>query len=279
MNTDFLNAEDSFAVLANRLRLQILEKMDEQSGSHCSFSDLYQAVDATTTSQFSYHLKELTPQYVQQTNDGYAIRDSGRRLVESVRSGEHTVEPEFEPFSLSTHCPCCGETTASASYDGQLAQVDCTSCSTNLLRYDLRPAHVANRTSREALIAADRQMRAEYDTALAGVCQRCGGTITTELHTGSTAEPATASITCDCEHCGGSCTAPVEVALLTHPVVTAWFMDDGIDVRSIPLWNVLSELSKWRIETQGPNAVLVELSDTDRLQVQIRDGFDVQVIV
>jgi|GEM_PF-2120633 ribosomal protein S27E len=167
--------------------------------------------------EFSYHLAELTPHFVQETTEGYAIRDAGRRIVESVKSGEHTVKPTFERVRLTTHCPDCGETAASATYDGRLATVDCQSCSRTLMRYELRPAHVANRSSREALIATDRQIRAEYESALDGICQRCGGTVSVELHTEVATTGARASIACECDQCDTTYTAPVEVALLTHP--------------------------------------------------------------
>ncbi|WP_348612451.1 DUF7351 domain-containing protein [Halobaculum rarum] len=277
MNSSTADAKDAFGVLASRLRLRILEALrDTDADRRYTFTELYEAVDGPNTSQFAYHLDRLTPRYVQQSNRGYVITDTGRRIVQSVTAGEYTIEPEFESVSVSTHCPECGDTTGETTYDGRLANVDCGSCGRNLLRYDLRPAHVADQDCRAALRAADRQMRAEFDTALDGVCQRCGGAIEETLQTGPNVDPATAIVSCVCSQCGATYSGPVEMALLSHPAVVGRYWAKGLDTLRTPLWELFEHLSAFDVAVVDDTTVLVELPTGDSFRIAAADGLEIQ---
>lgn len=275
--SDSSDVEDAFAVLASDFRLQILDTLREDDADRrYSFTELYAAVDAPNTSQFSYHLEKLVPKYVDHTEQGYVIRDAGRRIVQSMNAGEYSVVPEFEPLAVSTHCPNCEETAATATYDGRMATVCCQTCGDELLRYDLRPAHVADRGSREALRAADRQMRAEFDSAVDGVCQRCGGSIEAGLETDPNAEPPTSIVTCDCAHCGVSYSGPVEMVLLSHPSVIAHYLAADLNTRTAPLWEVLEHLSEFLVEPVDSTEVLVEAPSGEQYRIRVTDTIDVR---
>lgn len=270
MEPEISNVEDAFAVLASNLRLQILQALaDETEATPLSFTELYDAVDTSNTSQFSYHLNKLTDQYVQRTEEEYVITDIGQRIVQSVNAGEYTIQPKLEPVSVSTYCPYCGETSAEATYDGQLATVDCLSCDFTLLRYDLRPAHVENRDSLHALKAADRQMRAEFGTAITGVCPRCGGSIDLDVCTGPTVDPATALIVCDCQHCGTVISAPVEIALLHHPEVISRYWDEDVNTVTTPIWEMLSCLAKWSVELDESESLTIVTAENEQIRIDV----------
>ncbi|WP_171052423.1 helix-turn-helix transcriptional regulator [Haloterrigena sp. H1] len=85
MGQDISNAEDAFSVLGSRLRVQILEALADGSDQEpLSFTELYEAVDSSNTSQFSYHLKELTGRYVQQTAFGDPLGEPTQEIVAAV---------------------------------------------------------------------------------------------------------------------------------------------------------------------------------------------------
>lgn len=270
VDPDISEAEDAFAVLASRIRLQILQRLGEVTDqSVYTFTELYEAVDTANTSQFSYHLTELTGQYVKQTDDGYAISDAGLRIVQLVNAGEYTIQPEFDPVTVSTHCPYCDGTLAEARYSGLFATVDCLACENTLLRYDLRPAHVADRDSLQALKAADRRMRAELRTALDGVCQRCGGSVESELCTGPDVDPATALIRLDCQQCGTELSAPVKVTLLYNPDVISRAEGDDVGLMTTPTWELLETLSNWSIELDEPDSITLRIPEAEPLRIDL----------
>jgi len=277
VDQDISTAEDAFSVLGNRLRIQILEALADGSDQESlSFTELYEAVDSSNTSQFSYHLKELTGQYVQLTDAGYVISDAGRRIVQSVKAGEYTLHPEFEPIEVSTHCPFCDGTSAEATYDGQLATIDCLSCGNTVLRYDLRPGHVADRNSFQALKAADRQMRAEVSSALDGVCQRCGGSMISELRTESDVSPVTPLVVCDCRQCGCRLSVPIEIALLYHPEVVSRCWVDNVNAITTPTWELLAKLAEWNVKVDESNVITVVIPGEEQLRFNIRCDDSIQ---
>lgn len=272
MDPDISDAEDAFAVLANRIRLQMLRRLSAGSDqSSCSFTELYEAIDIANTSQFSYHLNELTGHYVQQTDGGYAISDAGLRIVQLVNAGEYTVRPEFDPVEVSTHCPYCDGTAAEARYSGRFATVDCLACENTLLRYDLRPAHVADRDSYQALKAADRRMRAEFRTALDGVCQRCGGSVDSTLVTGAAVDPARALLQVPCRQCGTELSAPVKIALLHCPEIRSRFDDEPVGLLTTPTWELFERLSTWRIELDEAESLTLRIPAADPIRIDLRD--------
>ncbi|KAB1190464.1 helix-turn-helix domain-containing protein [Haloferax sp. MBLA0076] len=272
------DAESAFALLASDIRLRILETLvDVPQQEPLSFTELYDAVDAANTSQFSYHLKELTEQYVQHQETGYVVTDAGRRIVQSIKADEYTLQPKFDPVAIETHCPYCGATAAEATYDGRLATIDCLSCANTVLRYELRPGHVAKRSSLRALEAADRQMRGELCSAVDGVCQRCGGSMKLEFITGKEVDPATVLVVCECQHCMTTLSVPIEVALLHHPEVIAKFWDDNLNVTTTPTWELLSEISDWDVELDASDGIMVEFSGNKHLRFELEREEETQL--
>ncbi|MGM0604831.1 MAG: ArsR/SmtB family transcription factor [Halobacteriota archaeon] len=268
---DISDAEEAFSVLGNRLRVQIMEVLaDGSDRKPVSFTDLYEAIDSSNTSQFSYHLKELTGRYVQQTPAGYVISDAGRRIVQSAKAGEYTLQPEFDPVEVSTQCPYCAGTSAKATYDGRLATIHCLSCENSVLRYDLRPGHVADRDSFQALKAADRQLSAEVSSALDGVCQRCGGTTILKFLTGSEVAPVSVLVVSDCQQCGTRLSAPIEIALFHHREVGSRYRNDNALEPTAPTWDVLSMLSDWTVEVDESNVATVIIPENEHIRFSLR---------
>lgn len=277
MDSTITSAEDAFAVLSSQIRLEILETLGNEIGESYSFTELYDAVDTQNTSQFSYHLTELTDRYVQQTNDGYMITDAGLRIVESIRSGEYTTQPDFEPVTVRTSCPYCSGDSGEAAYDGQLVTIDCQTCEHTLLRYDLRPAHVIDRDSLQSLFAADRQMRAAFSSAIYGVCQRCGGIIEAKLATGEAVDPATALLACECQLCGTELAAPVEIAVLHHPAVISHQWSQDRNVVKSPMWELFSLVSEWDVEVDASGEMATVTTSSQQFEVDTRQGIDIRV--
>lgn len=265
MDTDTATVEAAFARLASDLRIQILETLvDSPDRVPLSFMDLYDAVDTTNTSQFSYHLKQLTDQYVHHTDAGYVVSDAGRRVVQSIKAGEYTRQPTFDPVEVSTHCPYCEATAAEATHDGHLATIDCLSCDNTILRYDLQPGHIEGRDSIHSLQAADRQIRAEFGAAVDGVCLRCGGTVNADLSTGRAADPATALVVCECQCCEVTVSAPVEIAVLHHPEMVTRYWTDDVNVTTTPTWELLTTTADWDVEIADGNTVTITDAEDEK---------------
>jgi len=95
-----LSADDAFATLGNETRVQILRELGD-AGEPLAFSTLYDRVDVTDSSQYNYHLDRLLGYFVHRVDGEYALARPGERIVEAIRSGAVTGDPELERTTRS----------------------------------------------------------------------------------------------------------------------------------------------------------------------------------
>ncbi|WP_458188297.1 winged helix-turn-helix domain-containing protein [Haladaptatus sp. NG-WS-4] len=277
--------EEAFSILGNEIRVDILRVLVEHAQSDSgagpadglSFSELYDRVDASNSSQFSYHLQKLTGTFVRETETGYKLTYAGDKIARTIRAGTYHERPEFEPVELDGVCLDCHATTLRATYEEEMLVVRCAECELRLLSFLLSPAQVKNRTPREIMQSADRYVRDEYSMALDGVCADCLGRMTSEIQPGR--EPVTDVFVSvhTCEQCGFRLTSPIERALVYHPAVVTFYWNHGTDIRNESFWKLFEYIrsDRWQTEcvstdpyefrvtlTVGEDELAVELDET-----------------
>lgn len=108
-NSTTLPPDEAFAILGNETRMEILQTLGEAGfGESLSFTELRDRVGLHQGGQFNYHLEQLVGHFVCKTDDGYALRPAGSRVVEAVLSGAVTDDPALEPMQVDHPCPYCG---------------------------------------------------------------------------------------------------------------------------------------------------------------------------
>ena len=185
--------EEAFAVLGNETRLQVLLALGEADGP-LSFSELYEAVDYETTANFSYHLEKLEDYFVERSDDGYRLRQTGRRVVEAVLSGAVTQTPVLDRTPTDTTCFLC-DSSMEVDYREERVGVYCPDCrgtrgaSSDIVdrAYDpeidlvgavtIPPAGTQQRTPGEVLDAAEIWTVTEVHATARGVCPRCSASV------------------------------------------------------------------------------------------------------
>jgi len=187
-----LSPEEAFDVLGDETRLQILEALAEADGP-LAYSELFDRIDYDDTSNFTYHLEKLVGHFVRKTEEGYAPRLAGRRVVEAIFSGVVTDAPVVERTDVDMSCMYCGSQTEMAYYD-EVAMIYCRECEgrigkrgpveqwpisdSDIVGYvSIPPAGVYDRTPTEILDAAGIWTLAGVQSIVRGVCPRCSATI------------------------------------------------------------------------------------------------------
>lgn len=191
-----LAPDEAFGVLANDTRMDILRALADADGA-LAFSELRDRVGIRQGAQFNYHLDKLVGHFVAKTDDGYALRQAGQRVVEAVLSGAVTEAPVLEPTEVEHSCPYCGAPNM-VSYHEERVERYCTECnglydpsvrpeSTRELAgpeeagflgaLSLPPAGVQNRAGSELLDAALTWGYLEFLAMGSGVCPRCSGRV------------------------------------------------------------------------------------------------------
>jgi DNA-binding transcriptional ArsR family regulator len=251
-----LAPDEAFAVLGDGTRVQVLRALGDVDGA-LSFSELYDRVDIRDSGNFTYHLEKLQGHFVRKTEEGYALRQAGRRVVEAVLSGAVTDAPVLEPTAVDAPCPHCGGGTE-VSYreerllwrcrecPGSVAGLDATSAAFGTLPSGtidlsyLPSAGMQDRTPEEMLEASDTWRTAERVALANGVCPRCSGTVD---HSLLVCEDHDAGGVCEechnryavrvhsrCTICTHQKRGPLMLHLLADPRFRAAFDRRGIDV-------------------------------------------------
>jgi hypothetical protein len=210
-----LSPDEAFALVADETRLEILRTLSE-TDEPLSFSALFEQSEYGNSSNFSYHLDKLDGHFISRTDEGYALQQAGRRVVEAVIAGTVTEDPVVERSATDSPCPYCGA-PIEVSYQQERVELYCSECPGALRHEDPReqlatdddvfghlgnmslpPAGVRDRGPPELLEAAQAWKHLDVMADSAGFCSRCSGVIEHSV-TVCDDHDGTEGI---CEHCG-----------------------------------------------------------------------------
>lgn len=190
-NSTVLSPDDAFATLGNETRMDILQTLGEADGP-LAFSELRDRVGVRDSGQFNYHLEKLVGHFIQQTDEGYQLRQPGKRVIEAVFSGALTESPEREPTQIDFSCRFCGA-PVEVSYSHERVELYCTECAgaygaktrASISQTDhghiggmtVPPAGVRGRSAEELFRAASTWAHLEIMAVASDVCPRCSATL------------------------------------------------------------------------------------------------------
>lgn len=188
-----LSADDAFGALGNATRMQILQSLGDADGP-LTFSQLREAVGMRDSGQFNYHLDKLLGRFVEQGEEGYRLRQTGRRVNEAILSGVVTKAPRSELTVIDEKCHYCGSPIA-VLYAEERIHMYCTNCEGTysgthstvtsevpdeygrLGTMLLPPAGVEGRSPAATYRAAWTWANFEILAAASGVCPRCSADV------------------------------------------------------------------------------------------------------
>lgn len=249
-----LSPEEAFAVLGDETRLQILQTLGAADES-LAFSELFNRIDYDDSSNFGYHLDKLVDHFVRKTDDGYALQQAGRRVVEAILSGAVTDNPVLEPTTVDKPCAVCSAPVEVAFHQERVT-LHCTECAGlvneshiegdrftefgNHGYIPLPPAGVHGRTATEVLYAAELWVVTEMRAAARGVCPRCSATVEHSISTCDTHDTTDgrcrecghrfeATVSTDCTNCLFGVKAGIAAHLAVHPELMGFMIEHGID--------------------------------------------------
>ncbi|NIS33368.1 MAG: helix-turn-helix transcriptional regulator, partial [Actinobacteria bacterium] len=95
---------EAFHLLSNETRLELMQALwaayDPVDEEPMRFAELREEVTADDPGGIYYHLDKLTTHFVRRTEEGYELRESGKRIARIVLSGTAIDDPEIEPVAV-----------------------------------------------------------------------------------------------------------------------------------------------------------------------------------
>lgn len=251
-----LRPDEAFALLGNEIRVGILQVLWDafESGTGDNglpYSTLFDRVDYDDSGNFSYHLEKLTGPFVRKTVDGYELTQAGINIVRAVVTGTVVDDPSFGPTRVDIGCPLC-DAPVEVAYGEELITASCTRCE-GALRWNgdagflylglVPPVFVEHRPVEEAFQAAITYTFHEIAAFHDDVCPHCASPVETTLDVCSDHSPGTRTLcpSCDrghmaevwmvCLTCKRSVFPPARGVVLTHPTVSSFYHQHGIEHR------------------------------------------------
>ncbi|GAB7009555.1 DUF7351 domain-containing protein [Halorubrum trueperi] len=303
-SSDRLSPDDAFAVLGNEVRVRILRTLGD-AAEPLAFSELYDRLPIDDTSRFNYHLGELRGHFVRKGDSGYALDHPGRRVVEAIRSGAVTDDPDLERTSIDDRCPTCDERLEIRWHDGSV-EVFCSRCESRWERSSSRvdtaegpesgylgrlpfpPAGIRDREAEEVFRAAHAWTIVELLAVGAGICPRCAATVETELDACSDHEDDgicsncrssfAVVLTASCTNCLYHVGSAAALGLLSSPALLGFMLDHDVDPlspRSVCRLDRFFSGYDETIRSLDPLRVVLTLSlDGDELTLHVDENGD-----
>lgn len=227
---------DAFGALADPVRVEILAALWEAEESAVQYSSLLDAVGVQDSGRFNYHLSKLTDHhFVAKTDDGYRLRPAGLLVVNAVYSGSYVEAPVREGLDVGGACPSCDGPLV-GEYDEGMFRVRCGDCGDQAFMLSFPPRGVETRPDDDALLqAVSVHARAHTRRANRGLCPFCGGAMTGSLDLDAdTALPVSMLVRRDCDNCGVANRSSIGFAVLEHPEVAGFLVEQGLPVDAPP---------------------------------------------
>lgn len=308
LNLDGMSPDEAFAILGNEIRLDIIRVLWQADAAHeyedvsdtaetMAFSELRRRVDIDDNGQFNYHLSQLAPYFVRQTDDGYRLSGAGKQIARTVIAVTGPEDIEFSA-DLEQDCPLC-RAPMTATYEDQWLRISCTECDgmfgdeapkRSVFFSNYPAAGLADRTSDEALTTGFYRCMLDITYMMRNVCRECAGSISAsvsvcEAHrtqgrapcpTCGTRFPVWAEQRCDT--CRFAKRLPIEPFVMGLTPVIGFLDNQGIDVLA-PSFNEIVDLLQTRVETtvtEGPFRVSTTFEgEAESLTVSLDDDMNV----
>lgn len=260
---------ESIEALANQQRLEILvalaeRKYDDRAETAAmSFSRLYEAVSCQSTSQFSYHLKQLVGRFVVETDDGYQLTYAGDKVRRALFSGLYESSHTFGPVAVEGVCPNCGAQSLAARTENGKFVVKCRECTTPVVS-DLFPQSIAQeRSTQEIVDSFGYGIWAKYIFVRGGLCPECYGRLDTAVQRVEREGRSMSVSVSECRRCWFTVYLPIDVVVAFHPVVIHALWRHGVSLLDISLWELFeyTTTENWNttVRSEEPFAASVEI--------------------
>lgn len=189
---DQAGIDEAFHLLADKTRLDILKALwsiqDPVDPSPVAFTEIKEQVDVDDPGRLNYHLGKLSTYFIRRTDDGYELREAGKRIMRVVISGTVVDRPTIESVEIEAACLFCGGSTEMAYEDGQRYHY-CSECDARCVgdyppsllgKENLPAAGLVNRSADEIYRAGDIWLKHRRESVFDGVCPECSGQMTVE---------------------------------------------------------------------------------------------------
>jgi DNA-binding transcriptional ArsR family regulator len=232
---------EAIASLGNETRLEILFALYEPEWEHhewhmMTFTELYDAVDVGSSSQFSYHLDRLIGKFICETPEGYRLTYSGNKIARVISSGVYESTSKFESHELTGTCLFCENESLLAALEDERFTIRCTSCDAILITDFFPRSQTRYRSTSEIIESFGHHIWSMCMLLQKRICPECFGYVDRAVDVYENNGKTRPIHVNSCRECGVVLSIPIEVSIIFHPAVLHLFWEHDVLLLDIPLW-------------------------------------------
>jgi hypothetical protein len=274
--------EEAFSILGNDTRLSVLLELarvasERGPGATVSFSELQQRVEVDDSGRFNYHLGQLSDDFIEKEDGEYRARYPGLQVVSSIYAGLYS-EPDRLTAESDHDCPQC-ELSLEIRYRDLSLALECPEHGL-MSSYPVPPGAFDGRTLQEVTGVMFRRAISEIESGVAGVCQRCWGTVETEWPVDApewnTSPDGVTWVEIDCDRCWLTYKIPFRTVMAASPAVRGFYTENGYDQMAAfvgPVSTDVEGVCSITVHDDRRVTTTIELEDT--LSITVDEEFDV----
>ncbi|MFH5797066.1 hypothetical protein [Haladaptatus sp. CMAA 1911] len=236
------NATEVLDSVTNSTRVDILRALadahsDSPTDPWLAYSELQEAVGIRDNGNFNYHLDQLG-RLVVKGSPGYRLSRIGMSVVSAISSGVFDTERTWGPVEAPGHCSRCDDPLQLRYEDGILW----LTCGTDehSVPLSIPPSLLESHPEGDEEEIVERIAFLENrwgSLTRRGICSECQGYVEGRVET-IPEESERYHYHGLCRRCGFHHGIPVGMFLASHPAVTSFYYDRGVDVQTTPFWTL-----------------------------------------
>lgn len=239
MDIEESDPTEIFDSLTNSTRIEILQALanaytDAPNDPWVEYNELRDAVGIRDNGNFNYHLKQLDD-FIVKRAVGYRLSRVGMELISTVTSGVFSSEWTWGPIDAPGDCLFCDDSVELYYEEGMLF-LTCGN-DKHSMGLSVSPS-LLDSHPKEDVIERIAFMENQWGALTRrGICSECQGYVSGRIEFGGI-QPDHYLYHGHCHHCGFQHGIPLGLFLISHPTVSNFYYEQGIDTRSTPFWTL-----------------------------------------
>ncbi|WP_423746132.1 hypothetical protein V5735_17915 (plasmid) [Haladaptatus sp. SPP-AMP-3] len=236
------NSTEALDSVSNSTRVEILRVLadahgDSPTGPWLAYSELREAVGIRDNGNFNYHLDQLGGLVVKGSS-GYRLSRIGMSVVSAISSGVFDTEWTWGPIDAPGHCRRCDD-SLQLRYEGGILWLSC-GIDEHSVPLSIPPSLLESHPEGSEAEIVERIAFLENQwgsLTRRGICSECQGYVEGRIET-IPEDPDHYHYHGRCRRCGFHHGIPVGMFLASHPAVTSFYYERGVDVLTTPFWTL-----------------------------------------
>lgn len=239
MNSEASIQTEAFQQVSHSTRIDILHAL---VGAYCEapndpwlkYNELREAAGIRDNGNFNYHLDQLDDLIVKRSS-GYRISRIGMAIISTAFSGTFDPEWTWGPVEAPGDCLFC-DNSVQLRYEDGILWLTCRT-DEHSIALSVPPSLLSSHPDNDVIERIAFLENRWGALTRQGICSECQGNVDGQIEFGGVPRDHY-HYHGRCHRCGFHHGIPVGLFLVSHPAVSNFYYEHGIDILTTPFWTL-----------------------------------------